>query len=57
MRRDGRLRIHHLGNWRDARLRLIDGDVEDYLSRMTVVHASLVRAHSTNPAIVEIVPE
>jgi deazaflavin-dependent oxidoreductase (nitroreductase family) len=55
LRQDGRLRVHFHGRWRDARLRLLEGDVENYLRRMNKVHASLVRRHSTTPQAVEII--
>ncbi len=54
---DGRLRIHLRGKWRDARLRLIEGDAEGYLQRMNKLHAALVRRHSTTPQPVEITLE
>ncbi|MGE5216652.1 MAG: nitroreductase family deazaflavin-dependent oxidoreductase [Chloroflexota bacterium] len=54
---DSRLRVHFRGAWREARLRVIDGDPESYLSRMNRVHAGFVRFESTTPAVVEIVLE
>jgi len=52
--REGQLRIHYRGRWRDARLRLIDGDSEAYLQRMNRVHAYFVRRHSSTPQPAEI---
>ena len=43
----GGLRVFHRGRWRDARLRLIEGDPENYLRRMNSVHAMFVRRHSS----------
>jgi deazaflavin-dependent oxidoreductase (nitroreductase family) len=54
---DGRIRIHHGGSWRQARLRLLDTDPEPYLRRMNAVHAAFVRMESTTPGVVEIRPE
>lgn len=55
---DGRLRIHHHGAWRPARLRVLeDADPEVFLRRMNRVHAGFVRNESTTPGVVEIVPE
>src|SRR3972149_4243617 len=51
---DGRLRVHYRGAWRDACLRLIDGDPEAYLRRMNRIHAALVRRHSSRPGVAEI---
>ena len=50
----GGLRVHYRGRWRDARLRLIEGEPEEYLRRMNRVHAHFVRAHSSVPAVAEI---
>ena len=55
--RDGRLRVHLRGRWRDASLRLLDDEPEPYLARMNRLHAGLVRSHSSTPSVVEIVPE
>jgi len=55
--RDGRLRVHLRGAWREARLHLLDTDPEEWLRRMNRVHAAFVRLESTTPAVVEIVPE
>ncbi len=55
--RDGRLRVFYQGRWRDARLRLLGGNPEDYLQRMNKLHAALVRRHSTTPQAVEITLE
>ena len=54
---DGRLRVHLRGQWRQARLRILDADPQSYLRRMNRVHAAFVRLESTTPAVVEIVPE
>ena len=54
---DGRLRVHLRGAWRQARLRIIEGDPESYLRRMNRVHAAFVRLESSTPAVVEILPE
>jgi deazaflavin-dependent oxidoreductase (nitroreductase family) len=54
---EGRLRIHLRGAWRPARLRILDGDPESYLRRMSRVHAAFVRLESSTPAVVEIFPE
>lgn len=55
LKNDGRLRVHLRGKWRDAHLRVLDADAEDYLQRMNKLHASLVRRHSTHkPCAVEI---
>ena len=55
--RDGRLRIHLRGRWRDARLRMLEEDPESYLIRMNRIHASFVRLESTTPSVAELVPE
>ena len=55
--RDGRLRIHLRGRWRDARLRLIEGDPEAYLQRMNKIHAYFVRRHSSASGVAEITVE
>jgi deazaflavin-dependent oxidoreductase (nitroreductase family) len=54
---DGRLRVHLRGAWRPARLRILDGDPESYLRRMSRVHAAFVRLESSTPAVVEIFPD
>jgi deazaflavin-dependent oxidoreductase (nitroreductase family) len=54
---DGRLRIHLRGQWRHARLRILDADPQSYLDRMNRVHAAFVRLESTTPAVMEIMPE
>ena len=54
---DSRLRIHLRGAWRPARLRILDGDPESYLRRMSPVHAAFVRLESSTPEVVEILPE
>jgi deazaflavin-dependent oxidoreductase (nitroreductase family) len=55
--REGKLRVHLRGRWRDARLRLIEGDAEAYLQRMNKLHAYFVRRHSSVPGIAEITVE
>lgn len=55
--RDGRLRIHHRGRWREARLRVLEGDPESYLTRMNRIHAGFVRLEASTPGVVELVPE
>jgi deazaflavin-dependent oxidoreductase (nitroreductase family) len=55
--REGRLRVHLRGKWRDARLRLFEGDPESYLQRMNKIHAHFVRAHSSTPGVAEITLE
>jgi deazaflavin-dependent oxidoreductase (nitroreductase family) len=54
---DGRLRVFLRGRWREARLRALPGDPEDFLSRMSRVHAAFVRMGSSNPTLIEITPE
>ncbi len=53
----GRLRVHLRGKWRGARLRMLEGDPEPYLQRMTKLHAYFVRRHSSTPQAVEITVE
>jgi deazaflavin-dependent oxidoreductase (nitroreductase family) len=55
--RDGRLRIHFRGGWLTAKIRLLEDDPESYLTRMSRIHAGLVRSHSTMPSVVQLVPE
>ena len=55
--RDGRLRIHFRGRWRDARLRMLEEDPEPYLTRMNRIHASFVRLESSTPGVAVLVPE
>jgi hypothetical protein len=55
--RDGSLRVHLRGRWRDARLHLIAGDPEAYLQRMSSTHAYFVRRHSSEPGVAEITLE
>lgn len=55
--RDGRLRVHFRGGWRDARLRMLDEDPESYLTRMNRVHAGFVRLEASTPGVAEIVLE
>jgi deazaflavin-dependent oxidoreductase (nitroreductase family) len=55
--RDGNLRIHLRGRWRDARLRILEADPEPVLQRMGRVHAGLVRSHSSTPGVAELIPE
>ena len=54
LKNDGRLRVYFQGQWRHARLRVLDDDAEDYLLRMNRLHAALVHAHSTELRPVEI---
>ena len=54
---DGQLRVFLHGSWRDARLRPRPGDPEPYLRRMNKVHAAFVRTESSDPALIEIMPE
>jgi deazaflavin-dependent oxidoreductase (nitroreductase family) len=51
---DGRLRIYLRGEWRAARLRVLDADPEAYLVRMNRVHAAFVRNESSTPGVVEL---
>lgn len=55
--REGQVRVHLRGNWRDARLRMLDGDPGPYLQRMNKVHAYLVRRHSSTLQAVELTVE
>jgi deazaflavin-dependent oxidoreductase (nitroreductase family) len=55
--RDGRMRVFFHGRWRDARLRPMAGDPEEYLRRMNRVHAAFVHKESSVPGLVEITPE
>ncbi|HEX6228448.1 MAG TPA: nitroreductase/quinone reductase family protein [Solirubrobacterales bacterium] len=55
--RDGQMRVFLRGRWRTARLRPRPGDPEEYLARMGRVHAALVRRESSNPSLIEIIPE
>ena len=52
--REGRLRVFHAGAWKDATLRLLDGDAEPYLQCMSARHASFVRRFGTDLRAVEI---
>jgi len=52
---DGRLRIHLRGRWRNATLRMLEGDPESYLARMNRIHAGFVRLESSTPAVAELV--
>jgi len=52
--RDGRLRIHLRGRWRDATLRMLEEDPESYLARMNRIHAGFVRLESSTPSVVEL---
>jgi len=54
---DGRLRVHLRGEWRPARLQILDEDPETCLRRMNRAHAAFVRLESTTPGVVEILPE
>jgi len=53
----GRLRVFVRGEWRQARLRLLEEDPEACLRRMNRVHAAFVRLESSTPQVVEIVPD
>lgn len=53
--RDGRLRIHHRGCWREASLRMLQDDPEPYLARMNRIHAGFVHLESTTPGVAELV--
>ncbi len=55
--RDGCLRIHLRGRWRDARLRMLEADPESYLTRMNRIHAGFVRLESSTPTVAELVLE
>ena len=55
--RDGHLRVFLHGSWRDARLQPRPDDPEPYLRRMNKVHAAFVRTESSDPALIEIMPE
>ena len=55
--RDGSLRVHYHGRWRDARLNLVEGDPETYLQRMNSIHAHFLRHHSSTPQVAEITLE
>jgi deazaflavin-dependent oxidoreductase (nitroreductase family) len=54
MARDGRLRIHLRGRWREARLRVLDESPESYLTRMNRIHAGFVRLEASTPGVVEL---
>jgi hypothetical protein len=45
------------GHWRDARLRPRAGDPEQYLRRMSRLHAAFFHVECATPAVVEITPE
>lgn len=55
--KDGRLRIHYRGRWRNARLRLLEDDPESFLARMNRVHAAFVRLESSKPGVAELMLE
>jgi deazaflavin-dependent oxidoreductase (nitroreductase family) len=55
--RDGRLRIHLRGRWRETRLRMLEDAPESYLVQMNRIHAGFVRLESTTPSVVELVVE
>jgi deazaflavin-dependent oxidoreductase (nitroreductase family) len=55
--RDGRLRIHLRGRWREARLRMLDEEPESYLTRMNRIHAGFVRLESSTPGVAEFLLE
>jgi len=52
----GRLRIFLRGAWRSARLQVLDGDPEKYLTRMNRVHAAFVRHEASTPGVIELFP-
>jgi len=49
---EGRLRVFLRGQWRSARLQVLDTDPELHLLRMDRLHASLLRQHSTSLGLV-----
>ena len=51
---DSRLRVFLRGRWRDGKLSLIEGDAQEYLRRMNMLHAALVRRHSSTPGVAQI---
>ncbi|HET6417671.1 MAG TPA: nitroreductase family deazaflavin-dependent oxidoreductase [Polyangiales bacterium] len=51
------LRIHLRGEWKSAKLRMLDVEPEAYLCRMNRFHAGLVRSHSSTPSVAELVLE
>ncbi|HEY1372470.1 MAG TPA: nitroreductase/quinone reductase family protein [Candidatus Binatia bacterium] len=53
----GRLRIFLRGQWRQARLRIIEGPPEPYLEKMNRIHAAFVRHEASTPAVIELLPE
>lgn len=53
----GRLRVFLRGEWRSARLQVLDADPETYLKRMNRVHAGFVRLEASNPGVIELVLE
>lgn len=55
--RDGRLRIHFRGRWREARVRMLEEDPESYLARMNRIHAGFVRLESSKPGVAEFLLE
>ena len=55
--RDGRLRAHFRGRWRDATVRMLDDDPEAYLPRMNRIHAGFVRLESSTPGVAELILE
>lgn len=55
--RDGRLRIHFRGHWREAKLRMLEDNPEPYLRRMNRIHAGFVRLESSTPSVAELIPE
>lgn len=55
--KDGQLRTHFRGRWREATLRILDEDPESYLARMNRIHAGFVRLESTTAGVVELVLE
>ena len=53
----GGLRIFLRGQWRQARLKMLDEAPEPYLEKMNRVHAAFVRHEATTPAVIELLPE
>jgi deazaflavin-dependent oxidoreductase (nitroreductase family) len=51
----GRLRVFLRGEWRSARLQVLDADPETYLKRMNRVHAGFVRLEASKPGVIELV--
>jgi hypothetical protein len=54
---DGHPRIHLRGQWRSAKLRMLEAEPEIHLRRMNRTHAFFVRSESSTPAVAELVLE